>query len=79
MEYVESSVRATLNTSVSDVRQIAGTLTVVTSKPEQNTNIMLVGARVCALFLSPFSLAILFIVCQMIVVVLVWRIWYRIN
>lgn len=47
MEYVESSARATLNTSVSDVRQIAGTLTVVTSKPEQNTNIMLVGARVC--------------------------------
>ena len=47
VEYVESSVRATLNTSVSDVRQIAGTLTVVTSKPEQNTNIMLVGACVC--------------------------------
>ena len=45
MDYVVSSVKGT-NTSLSDIKQYAGTLTVVTSKPEQNTEIMLVSTRV---------------------------------
>ena len=53
VKYVESSVKGAPNTSLSDVRQYAGTLTVVTSKPEQNTKIMLASVPVCSPFTPP--------------------------